>query len=128
MARELTVTFGADYEDTTTDVVGSFDSSNIITLATSKLLNTVMTIATTETALELGDISSKGFCIIANLDTTNYVEVKVATAGAIFAKLFPKDSTAGLNWCCVHLGSGAQAPYAIANSSACKVQIFLLPL
>jgi hypothetical protein len=128
MARELSVTFGVDYEDTTLDVLGDFDVTNTVSLVTTKLLKTVQSIATSETALELGDISSRGFCIIANLDPTNYVEVKVGTAGAIFAKLFPKDSTSGINWCCVHLGSGAQSPYAIANSSACKVMIFLCPL
>ena len=41
------------------------------------------------TSAVLGDIASIGPFAIVNLDPTNYVEVKVATAGAIFARLAP---------------------------------------
>src|SRR5689334_17297298 len=125
MSNELTVNVEVDYNDQLTPDAqkGAFSIEDLlISLSTVKLLDTVISINTSETAIELGDISTRGMAIFVNLDTTNYIEVKVATSGAIFAKLFPKradSSTAqsGLNFCIVHLGSGAQSPYAIANSA-----------
>ena len=48
--------------------------------------------------------------------------------GAIFAKLFPKGSAAGINFCLLSLGSGAQSPFAIANSGDCKMAISVFAL
>jgi hypothetical protein len=94
---------------------------------TTKLVIIEQTIATSETAVNLGGISSPTAFMIVNLDDTNYVEVKVATSGAIFAKL-KKDTDGDGNGgfaCLTELGSGAQAPYAIANTAACNVLVLV---
>jgi hypothetical protein len=125
----LTVNFSAEYDDETASPLSIEPASGLeITLATDKIVHTIQSIGTSEEAIELGDISSRGFAVLVNLDPTNYIEIKVATSGAIFAKLFPKGSTAGINFCVVHLGSAAQSPFATANSAECKMEIFLCAL
>ena len=128
MAEELTINLSAEYSDAE-GLTGDVSIEDLlITLVTTKLLKFRQTIATSETALELGDISSRGFLVLMNLDPTNFVNVKVGTGGAIFAKMFPKGSAAGINFCVVHLGSGAQSPYLIADTASCDVESFLCPL
>lgn len=130
MASELTIGLTSQYEDAV-GVTGSVPGLEQITisLATAKLQHTKQSVGfAAEEAVQLGDIVSRGLLILVNRDPTNYIEVKVATSGAIFAKLFPKGSTAGINWCALHLGSGAQSPFVIANVASCEMEIFLLPL
>jgi hypothetical protein len=129
MANELTIGLNAAYEDSVgiKAAINGLDEL-IISLATAKVHHTKQNVATSEEAVGLGDISSRGLMILINRDPTNYIEVKVATGGAIFAKLFNAGSTDGINWCVVHLGSGAQSPFVIANTGACEMEIFLLAL
>lgn len=129
MANELTVNCSLEYEseDGPTFPVEPAEAVKI-TLATDKPLFTIQTVSTSEEAIELGDISSRAICLLENLDTTNYIEIKVGTGGAIFAKLFPKGSAAGINFCLLSLGSGAQSPFAIANSGDCKMAISVFAL
>lgn len=84
-------------------------------------------IGTSEEAVNLGGLSSVGWCLIKNSDPTNYVELKTGTGGTVFAKLPPdtnQDGNGGV--ALLYLGSGAQAPYAIANSNPCVVSVFVV--
>lgn len=84
-------------------------------------------IATSETAINLGDISSLGYAMFVNRDPTNYIELKVATSGAIFARLDPDPNSDGKGGVALlRMGSGAQVPYAIANTAACIMDIFII--
>lgn len=130
MASELTFNLSVEYVDSfgvTMQATPAIEDV-LVTVATKKSMVTVQSVGTSEEALLLGDITSRGTCVLVNLDPTNYIEVKVATGGAIFAKLFPKGSTAGVNFCVVHLGSGAQSPFVIANTASCDMAIFLASL
>lgn len=79
-------------------------------------------IATSETALKLGDTTAPGYILVKNTDPTNYIDLKVAASGAIFARL-----DAGGGCCLVKLGSGAQVPVLIASTAACLIDCFLIP-
>ncbi len=128
MAQELTISFSAFYEDAV-EITGSVEIAELlITLATAKIVHTKQSVGTSEEAVELGDISSRGFCVLVNKDTSNYIEVKTGTGGTVYAKMFPKGSTSGINFCVVHLGSGAQSPFVTANTASCEMEIFLCPL
>ncbi len=102
------------------------DSSR--TVVTTLYHKTVQSVATSEEAVVLGDVATKGACMLVNLDPTNFISVKTATSGTIFAKLFPRGSGSGLNFCILHLGSGAQAPFVIADTAACRMAILLINL
>lgn len=129
MSNELTLGLTARYEDS----VGMYGivqglEQLILSPATLKLAHTKITATTSQIAVALGDISSRGTLILVNRDTTNFVSVKVASSGAIFAKLWPQGSTSGINFCIVHLGSGAQSPFVQADTASCEVEVFLVPL
>jgi hypothetical protein len=74
------------------------------------------TIGTSDTALNLGGLTP-GYVAIINRDPTNYVEVKTASGGIIFGKLFPGEGMM------LRLGSGAQIPVAIANSAPVQIEL-----
>lgn len=98
-----------------------------IDVTTKKTTHIGQSIGTSEEALNLGDVSPTGATLIViNRDTTNYVEIKDGTGGTIIAKL--RANGVGVNWCCIPLGSGITAPYAIANTAACEVDIFIVSL
>lgn len=129
MAGELTIACSAEYDnDGELDplVLSVEEEDTIRTVTTQIALKTIQSVATSEEALLLGDVSTRCVCMLINLDTTNYIEVKVATGGAIFAKLWPRGTGVGLNFCLLALGSGAQSPFVIANTAACRMAILLL--
>lgn len=91
---------------------------------TTKLTQTV---GTSEEVLDLGDITSVGAIMIRNLDPTNFVNVKTTTSGTIIARLDPDTDGDGKGGFMLlsRAGSGLQAPWAIADTAACKVRITL---
>jgi hypothetical protein len=89
------------------------------TMATLKWIKQKISVGTSEEAIPLGEVTSPGWAIFINRDTTNFINLKVATSGAIFAKLLAGE------FALLRLGSGAQAPYAIADTAACKMEYFI---
>jgi len=120
MANTATITASLSY----TDGSGSEELAQTdlaATLTNAGFTRARQSITTSESAINLAGLSGPGYALIINRDATNYVELKVATAGAIFAKL---DANGGV--ALVKLGSGAQAPFAIANSATCIIDVFIV--
>jgi len=116
LANEITA--GASLVVTKNSQTYEFSIGNrSFTMSGNIVLDYVISIATTETAL--GTFSG-GWILMYNMDGTNYVEVKTATSGTIFAKL-----KAG-EFALFRAGSGVTAPYAIANTGACKLRVMIL--
>jgi hypothetical protein len=129
MANEVTVAASIEFDNDVTQASCEVkDGDTIRSMTTAKALKTTQAVGTSEEAVLLGDITAPCGVMLINLDSTNYIEVKVATGGAIFAKLYPRGSGVGLNFCIVPLGSGAQAPFVIANTASCSMEILLLSL
>jgi hypothetical protein len=119
VSNEITLNASLAYEDSE-GTEDSLSLVNILASVTSKRITHVkQSIGTSETALSLGGVSSPGWCLFVNRDTVNYVELKVATSGAIFGKLPPGGPAL------IYLGSGAQVPYALANGAACQVEALI---
>lgn len=76
----------------------------------------------TEEALRLGDIAgaSLGFCLIENLDATNFVSLRRATGESDFMKI-----KAG-EFCLFRFDADATAPFIIADTAAVRIRVFLL--
>jgi hypothetical protein len=119
MAEEIRVNLTLQYEDTegTTEHIQVNDF--LADIASFQFTKAKQSIGTSEEAIVLGGVTSPRWFMAVNRDDTNYVELKVATSGAIFARLYPGAC------CIVPLGSGAQAPYAIANTAACLLEYFV---
>ena len=79
------------------------------------------TIGTTEEALDLGDVGTPGYILLVNLDPTNFVSVRAATGAANAIRL---DANGG--FALFKLGSGATAPFAIADTAACQIKYLLI--
>lgn len=87
----------------------------------TKYQDGVQTVGITEEALDLGDVGTPGYVLLINLDTTNFVSIRPATGAANTIRLDPNFGLALFK-----LGSGATAPFAIADTAACRVQYLLL--
>lgn len=122
MANEVTTTISLDYSDADDQEMTSGKENLQRSVSTQRPFKTTQNIGTSEEAITLGDGGTIKELYLRNLDATNYVEIKVATGGAIFAKLLPGEDML------VRLGSGAQAPYAIANTAAVDLLVHAVPL
>lgn len=120
MANEITLNALVQYEDSESTEAELGVTDILKTVATKRVTRLKQSVGTSEEAIDLGDITSPGYAILINRDATNYIDLKVATAGAIFARLDPNSGMAMLK-----LGSGAQAPFAIANTAACQMEILI---
>lgn len=120
MSLELTLNATLAYEDSTDGETSLQVTDKQVTLTTVKYTQLRQSIGITEEALVLGEVTSLGWIMVINRDLSNFVNLKVATSGAIFAKLFPGE------FCFLRLGSGAQAPFLIADTAPCVVEFLLI--
>jgi hypothetical protein len=122
MAQELTINGSLSYSDSEgTDI--SLAIVNLVdSVATKRLVRTKQLVTTSEIAIDFGDVSVLAWAMFVNRDVANYIEIKVATGGAIFAKLLPG------RFALLPLGSGAQEPYAIANTASCQMDVIIASL
>lgn len=119
MADEITASFSlkltrADFERELAKIGLQFDQSG------TEFTEHIQTIGTTEEAIELGEITSLGYFVAINLDTTNFVSLRAGTGTGNFARLDPNGG-----FCVGRFGSGAQTPFAIADTANCRV-LFLI--
>jgi hypothetical protein len=127
MANEITVNASLEYEDSTGNELSCESVEVVKSVTTKRAVKLVQEIGTSEEAIDLGDTSTPKWAYFRNLDPTNYIELKVATSGAIFARLDPDTNEDGKGgFAIVPLGSGAQAPFAIANTAACRMEIMII--
>lgn len=120
MANELTLNGSLAYADSEGSDISLAISALLASVATKKFIHGKQNIGITEEAIVLGEVTSPGWSIFINRDVTNFIELRVATGGAKFAKLLP-----GEFWC-GRLGSGAQAPFAISDTGACQLEYLLI--
>ena len=119
MADEITASASIGYEDSEGADELLAVSEKLATVASKKYIKAKQNIGTSEEAITLGEVTSPGWGVFINRDATNFINLKVATGGAIFAKLLPGE------FACLRLGSGAQAPFAIADTGACQMEYFI---
>lgn len=108
------------YEDSESASESMTLSDILATVSTKKYIKAKQSIGITEEAIQLGEVTAPGWVLFINRDATNFVELRVATSGAKFAKL-----KAG-EFAFLRLGSGAQVPYAIADTAAVQLEYFLI--
>jgi len=128
MANELELYATVLYDD---GVIEQKDQVNgrIASVAdTLKPLQTVQLIGTSEEAITLPEGGAPGVAMFRNLDPDNVINLKVATGGAIFATLRPDtDSDGKGGFAFLELGSGAQAPFAVSTTAACRLKLTIFP-
>lgn len=122
MAAEATISASLLFDNGIVNVPGPQVAGLRFDISGAKYNKTVQNVGTSEEALQLGETSgSLGWCLIKNLDNTNYVKLKTATSGTIFAKLLPKGGCA-----LFYFGSDVTAPFVQADTAACNIEIYIL--
>lgn len=120
MADEIRVSGQVVYKDSEgTDEYLQF-AEKLFSITTKKFQKCKHNIGTSEEALKLGELTALGWCLFKNLDSTNYVELRVSTGGAKFAKVPP------LGVALFYFAADVTAPYAIANTAACQCEYQIL--
>jgi len=121
VADEIRVQSSLVYDDSESRPVSIQIPEFLKSIATKKFIHHKVSVGfAAEEAIPLGECTSPGWAMFVNRDATNFINLKVATGGAIFAKLLPGEMAL------FRLGSGAQAPYAIADTAACQLEYLIL--
>lgn len=123
MAGELALSVSMTYDDGVSQAESLFVTDFSMDVATKITYRGQQSIATSDTAINLGSVATLGMWVLVNRDPTNYVELKVAAAGTIIARLAPNGG-----FCAFRIGSGITAPAAIANTAACIIDKFICSL
>lgn len=126
MAGEVISSMSIAYNDTLQSASVAV-AGRLLTSAGKRVTKLEQNVAITEGAVQMGQITAPGAFALVNLDPVNYIDVKVGTGGAIFARLKPDllgNGTGG--WVAGDaLGSGAQAPFVIANVAPCRMAVII---
>ena len=116
MANELRLTSVMRFVKGDTDI--SLGEAVFVDVTGSRYTRQIQNVGTTEEALDLVDITSPGYILVVNRDRTNFVSLRRATGEGNLIKIRPgKFALFELE---------ATAPFAIANTAACNVEILLI--
>lgn len=99
----------------------NISKTKTITMAGDQMLSNVQIVGTSVEALALNEVSTIGWTLIHNMDTTNYVEIGVDAAGTEnFAKLLAGEF--------MLFPAATTALYGKANTASCNVFICAVEL
>lgn len=80
------------------------------------------TVSTSAAIIPLGALASIGWCIFKNNDATNYVQLKTATGGTVFAQLQPGEIAL------FRFDPTVTAPAWVAHTASCEVEYLMLEI
>lgn len=118
MANELTISGSMSFSKGGVTTSKSY-TGKTVTVSGTKYTKIVQTIGTSEEALDLGDVGTPGYCIIENLDATNFVSIRRATGEGNFLKILGGKAVGPLML-------AATAPYAIADTANVAIELTLV--
>lgn len=120
MSNEITLNASLAYADSESadELLRIVDK--LANISTKKYVKAKQSIGTSEEAIGLGEVTSLGWALFVNRDSTNFISLKTATGGTIFAKLLAGE------FAMFRFGSGVTAPYAIADTAACQMEYLIL--
>lgn len=120
MANELTLTASLAFAKGNVASTSRSASNATVTVSGTAYAAIVQNVGTSEEQLDFGAVATPGYALIKNLDATNYVEIRAGTGVADLIKI-----PAGKS-CLFPFAADCTAPYAIANSSACDIEMLLI--
>lgn len=119
MADELTI----DATVTYADADGVTDTLSIaaleVTLGVKVFSHQKILVATSEQAVNITGITTLGYAMFINRDETNFVEIRTGTGATKFIKLEAGEVAL------FRFGSGITAPFIIADTAACLVEVII---
>lgn len=122
MANEITLNAILAYADSEKAAATlQIPANTLMTITTKKFVWNKMSVSVAEIAIPLGSVSSLGYYIFINRDLTNFINLKTATSGTVFARL---DANYGVAM--GKFGSGITAPFAAADTAPCQMEYLIL--
>lgn len=119
MADELTI----DATVTYADADGVTDTLSIaaleVTLGVKVFSHQKILVATSEQAVNITGITTLGYAMFINRDETNFVEIRTGTGATKFIKLEAGEVAL------FRFGSGITAPFIIADTAPCLVEVII---
>jgi hypothetical protein len=119
VANEITLSASFEYDKDDAEFEQVISSLSA-TVSGDNFVRHKQLIGTTEEALDIGSLTTLGWCIIRNLDDENYVEIRSATGAGNDVIKIP-----ALKFALFHFGSDVTAPFAIANTADCLIDYFI---
>lgn len=124
MANEITLT--ASLSGYKAAIMGSAVAKSVTNFLATMTGNIIaegsVSIATSDTAIPMGQVTQPNWCAFHNCDSTNFIKLKTASGGAYFARLY-----AGA-WAFFPLEITLTAPYALADTAACVLEYLIFTL
>lgn len=118
MANELTISGSMSFSKD--GVTSSVTKTGVqVTISGSKVTEIVQAVATSEEALDLGDITAPGYTMIENLDATNYVSLRRATGEGNVIKILAGKFAGPFQF-------EATAPFVIANTATVNIRTWII--
>ena len=118
MANELTVSCSVRFSKSGREADKAYGGIQIDVTGT-RVVSNMQTVGTSEEALVVGDVGTAGFMIVKNLDSTNYVTLRAASAAADLVKL--KAGEVAM------FRLASNTPYALANTAPVDIEYVLVP-
>ncbi len=119
MSNEITLSGSLAYADSEGSSLSLALAALMATASTKKFVYAKQNIGITEEAIGLGEVTALGWSLFINRDSTNFIELRVATAGTKFVRLHPG------KFAMFYFGSGITAPFAIADTGACQMEYLI---
>ena len=120
MAGELSLSVKFDYAKG--DIAQRVDLTDSVTVTSTSFLHHIQNVGTSEEAVNLGDVAAGGYALFRNLDATNYISLSDATGTGLFIRMLAGE------FALFRLDDAATAPFAVADTSACDMEVWLLDL
>lgn len=121
MASEITQSYSLSFFKAAAMIqsVSRSLSSHSIDWSGTKWIHHIASVATSATALGLGNVTTPHWAFFYNLDTSNYLTIRNGSSGADVLELRP-----GQSFVCSLYRS--IVPYAVANTAACLLEYLIL--
>ena len=117
MANELTLNATLAYAKNNVTVNESVQNLQVTVAGNGLNSLTTFTVTTAALAIPLGSVTAAGgWLFVLNTDGTNYIQLKTATAGTIFAQIKPGE------FALLRLDPTLTAPFWLANTASCVVK------
>lgn len=117
MANELTLTASCKFLKGDSDVL--FNKSGILLdVSGDDYVRLTQNVGTTQEALNLGDLTTPGYILVFNRDTTNFVSIRPGTGENDLVKI----PAGGIALFMI----ASSAPFIIADTAACIVEYLLI--
>lgn len=117
MANEITVTTSIKYAKGNVAEI-SRALSKQITVSGTQHVHHVQSIGTSAEALDIGDLTTLGWCWMKNLDATNYVSIRSGADGANVINLDPGEAAL--------FRLATNTPFAIADTAPVELEYLII--